>query len=177
MKYNTLDKEQGILKLKRKKKNEDFHKDKLYYDQEQDRYICPMGQSMHKIGERKRKTKSGHLKASGLYRAQNCKGCPLRGAWYKAKGNRLVERNNVLEKYKERIRRNLLGEIGEQKRRQRTADVESVFAHIKSNRNFNRFTNKGIEKAELELRLHALAHNLRKKSAKERALFTKTINS
>ncbi|VAW27776.1 Transposase, IS4 family, partial [hydrothermal vent metagenome] len=47
----------------------------------------------------------------------------------------------------------------------RTADVEPVFAHIKSNRNFKRFTHKGIEKAELEFGLHALAHNLRKKSA------------
>lgn len=43
VKYNTFDKEQGILKSKRKKINEDFHRDKLYYNQEQDQYICPMG--------------------------------------------------------------------------------------------------------------------------------------
>ncbi len=165
VKYNSFDKEQGILKSKRKKINEDFHRDKLYYNQEQDQYICPMGQTMKKTGGRKRKTKSGFLQNSSIYSAHNCQGCPLRGACFKAKGNRIVERNHTLERYKEKARRNLLSEIGELKRRQRTADVEPVFAHIKSNRNFKRFTHKGIEKAELEFGLHALAHNLRKKSA------------
>ena len=165
VKYNTFDKEQGILKSKRKKKNEDFHRDKLYYDHQQDQYICPMGQHMKKIGERKRKTKSGHQQTSSIYSAQNCQGCPLRGVCFRAKGNRIVERNHALERHKEKVRENLLSEIGELKRKQRTADVEPVFAHIKSNRNFKRFTHIGIEKAELEFGLHALAHNLRKKSA------------
>lgn len=165
VKYNTFDKEQGILRSKRKKRNEDFHKDRLYYDQEGDRYICPMGQPMKKMGERKRKARSGHLQTSSVYGAQNCQGCPLRGACFKAGGNRTIERNHALERHRERMRKNLLSEIGEAKRKQRTADVEPVFANIKSNRNFKRFTHKGIEKAELEFGLHALAHNLRKKSA------------
>ena len=157
--------EQGILKSKRKKINEDFHRDKLYYNQEKDQYICPMGQPMNKISSKNRKTKSGYAQTSSLYQAQNCKGCPLRGACYKAQGNRIVERNPNLERHKEKVRENLLSEIGKIKRKQRTADVEPVFAHIKSNRNFKRFTHTGIEKAELEFGLHALAHNLRKKSA------------
>lgn len=165
VKYNSFDKEHGILKSKRKKINEDFHRDKLYYNQEQDQYICPMGQTMKKTGARRRKTKSGFIQTSSIYSAHNCQGCPLRGTCFKAKGNRTVERNHALERYKEKARRNLISEIGELKRRQRTADVEPVFAHIKSNRNFKRFTHKGIEKAELEFGLHALAHNLRKKSA------------
>ncbi|MBV7441674.1 transposase [Weeksellaceae bacterium TAE3-ERU29] len=41
--------------------------------------------------------------------------------------------------------------IGNIKRKQRVTDVEPVFAHIKSNRNFKRFTHQGIEKAELDL--------------------------
>ena len=167
VKYSTFDKEQGILKSKRKKKNEDFHRDKLYYNHEQDHYICPMGQPMKNIGERKGKTKSGYLQKSSMYQAQNCQGCPLRTGCFKAKGNRIVERNHALEGYKENVRENLLSEIGIAKRRQRTADVEPVFAHIKSNRNFNRFTHRGLEKVELEFGLHALAHNLRKKSAWE----------
>lgn len=165
VKYNTFDKEQGILKSKRKKINEDFDRDNLFYNEELDQYTCPMGQVMKKIGERKRKTKSGYLQTSSVYSTQNCQGCPLRGTCFKAKGNRVVERNHALEKHKEKVRKNLLSEIGEIKRKQRTADVEPVFAHIKSNRNFKRFTHKGIDKAELEFGLHALAHNLRKKSA------------
>lgn len=165
VKYNTFDKEQGILKSKRKKINEDFHRDKLYYNEEKDQYICPMGQPMEKISTRRRKTKSGHHQTSSVYQAKNCSGCPVRGTCFKAQGNRTLERNANLERHKEKIRENLLSEIGEKKRRQRTADVEPVFAHIKSNRNFKRFTHYGLQKCELEFGLHALAHNLRKKSA------------
>ena len=124
-----------------------------------------MGQPMDKIGQKNRKTKTGHIQTSSLYQAKNCNACPLRGTCFKAKGNRIVERNHNLERHKEKIRKNLLSEIGERKRKQRTADVEPVFAHIKSNRNFKRFTHYGIEKCELEFGLHALAHNMRKKSA------------
>ncbi|WP_298950728.1 transposase [uncultured Nonlabens sp.] len=62
-------------------------------------------------------------------------------------------------------RQRLNSELGEQKRIQRTAGVEPVFAHIKSSHNFKRFTYKGIKKAELEFGLHALANNLEKKVA------------
>lgn len=165
VKYNTFDKEQGILKSKRKKINEDFHRDTLHYNEEKDQYTCPMGQPMVKINERKRKTKTGFTQTNSLYQARNCKGCPVRSTCFKAKGNRIVERNHNLERHKIKVRENLLSEIGEIKRKQRTADVEPVFAHIKSNRNFKRFTHRGISKCELEFGLHALAHNLRKKTA------------
>ncbi|MHA6698145.1 transposase [Chryseobacterium sp. A321] len=124
-----------------------------------------MGQPMNKITERSRKTKSGFSQKSSLYQAQNCKGCPLRGTCFKAQGNRIVERNSNLERNKSKVRGNMLSELGEIKRKQRSVDVEPVFAHIKSNRNFKRFTHIGIQKAELEFGLHVLAHNLRKKCA------------
>ena len=55
--------------------------------------------------------------------------------------------------------------MGIQKRKQRTADVDPVFAQHKHNHNFRRFSLKGIQKTELEFGLMALAHNLRKKIA------------
>ncbi|BAV94986.1 transposase [Ichthyobacterium seriolicida] len=61
------------------------------------------------------------------------------------------------------MRNRLKSNEGQNRRKKRTSDVEPVFGHIKSNRNFKRFTHKGIKKAELEFGLHALAHNLRKK--------------
>ncbi|MBV7441575.1 transposase, partial [Weeksellaceae bacterium TAE3-ERU29] len=42
---------------------------------------------------------------------------------------------------------------------------EAVFAHLKHNRNFKRFSLKGLKKVELEFGLHALAHNLKKMAA------------
>ena len=73
--------------------------------------------------------------------------------------------NPNLERHKERTRELLLNEKGIQKRRQRTADVEPVFAQLKHNNGFRRFSLKGLQKVELEFGLMALAHNLRKKIA------------
>lgn len=164
VKFNTFDKEQNT-NGKKKNQKKPFERDRLYYNEKEDHYICPMGQKMEKISEHTKTTKSGYKQTFSKYRAQNCIGCPIRGACFKGKNNRIVERNHNLEHYKQKARENLLSEIGEIKRRKRTADVEPVFAHIKSNRNFKRFTHRGLDKVELEFGLHALAHNIRKKSA------------
>lgn len=89
----------------------------------------------------------------------------MKGICFKGKNNRIIQRNHLLENYKQRARENLLSDKGEKRRRKRTADVEPTFAQLKHNRNFKRFTLKGLEKVEIEFGLHALAHNLKKKCA------------
>ena len=84
---------------------------------------------------------------------------------FSRKNNRRVERNHNLERHKVQIREKLLSDIGEEYRKRRSIDVEPVFGHIKYNRNFNRFTLRGLKKAEIEFGLHALANNLKKVSA------------
>lgn len=164
VKYNTFDKEQKTYRSRTKKKaKEDLRRDTLHYNQKEDYYVCPMGQRMDKIGQSERQTKSGYIQLNSLYRAQNCQGCPLRGVCHSAKGNRVVQRNHALERHKRMVSKRLTSPEGQKKRKARNTDVEPVFAHIKSNRNFKRFTLRGIEKAELEFGLHALAHNLKKK--------------
>lgn len=166
VKYNTFDKEQGLAKTKKKRKLADvFNKNNLYYNAQEDFYVCPMGQRMDKITEQIKTNQSGYKQKHSIYRAKNCQGCPLRGVCFKGNYNRQLVRNHNLERHKEGVREKLLSEIGEYHRKKRTADVEPVFAHIKHNRNFNRFTHRGIEKVELEFGLHALAHNLKKKAA------------
>lgn len=165
VKYGNFDKEQARVKSKKRKVVKPFERDTLYYNPQKDCYTCPMGQTMNKVATRTRQTKSGYLQQYSVYQAQNCQGCPLRGLCHKAKGHRKVERNHQLETYKNKARELLCSSIGEEKRRRRTADVEPVFAHIKSNRNFKRFTHRGLEKVNLEFGLHALAHNIRKMTA------------
>lgn len=89
----------------------------------------------------------------------------MRGQCFKANGNRSIERNHNLERHKQKIRELLTSETGLKKRKQRTADVEPVFAQLKHNHNFRRFSLKGIEKTELEFGLIAIAYNLRKRVA------------
>lgn len=163
VKFNTFDQEQG--KSKKKKNPKPFERDSLYYNEEQDFYVCPIGQRMEKSGERKVETKSSYQQTYSCYTAKNCKGCPLRCQCFKGKYNRTVERNHKLEYHKQKARELLTSEIGEIRRKQRTADVEPTFAQLKHNRNFRRFTLKGLEKVDIEFGLHALAHNLKKMSA------------
>jgi hypothetical protein len=162
VKYNTFDKEQD---KNYQKKHKPFSKENLHYNQEEDYYVCPIGQKMHKTYQNKRITEAGYTQELTHYRAKNCEGCPLRGQCFKGKGNRSIERNHNLERHKQKIRELLTSETGLHKRKQRTADVEPVFAQLKHNNSFRRFSLKGIEKTELEFGLMALTHNLRKKIA------------
>ena len=164
VKFNTFDQEQNKTS-KKNKATSTFHRDQLHYNKEEDYYVCPMGQRMNKISEGSKTTKSGYRQTYSKYKAKNCQGCPIRGVCFKGKNERIVERNHTLEHYKQKARQDLLSDIGQAKLKKRTADVEPVFAHVKHNRNFKRFTHRGLDKAELEFGLHALAHNLRKKSA------------
>ena len=162
VKYNTFEKEQD---QNYQKKHKAFSKENLYYNYEEDYYVCPMGQKMHKTHQSKKTTAAGYSQTLSHYQAKNCDGCSLRGQCFKAQGNRSIERNHNLERHKQQARELLLSEIGIQRRKQRSADVEPVFAHLKHNNGFRRFSLKGLQKVELEFGLMALGHNLRKKIA------------
>lgn len=164
VKYNTFEKEQKKTNTL-KDKREVFNRDNLYYNENEDFYVCPIGQRMDKIGEFTSKTKSGYKQKNSVYEAKNCKACPLRGVCFKGAKNRQVQRNHNFERQKNRAREKLLSDIGIEYRKKRSIDVEPVFGHIKYNRNFKRFTHRGIDKVEIEFGLHALANNLRKKRA------------
>lgn len=63
------------------------------------------------------------------------------------------------------VRHLLTTERGIRLRKQRAHDVETVFAQIKNNKNFRRFTLRGSQKVQIETGLIALAHNLKKWAA------------
>lgn len=161
VKYNYFDKDQSS----RPDKKYPFRPDALYYNSQHDHYICPMGQQMQNIGTHQTKTKTGFTQTITRYQAANCIGCPLRGVCHKAKGNRIIEVNHALNKYKQQVRENLNSEQGIYHRKKRPCDVEPVFANIKNNHHFKRFMLRSKPKVEIEAGLLALAHNLRKKTA------------
>lgn len=134
----------------------------LYYDETGDYFVCPMGQKMTKRYTRRMKTKSGYEQNYVVYQAQNCQGCPLRGACHKSKTNRKVQINWNLIRHKAKARKKLLSEQGLAYRSKRPADVEAVFGNIKQNKKFTRFMLRGKENVLIEAGLIALAHNLAK---------------
>jgi transposase len=161
VKYNHFHQEQQGKRLKKYP----FAVEHLHYNQEQDYYVCPMGQHMNNIGTSTRKNDSGFEQTISRYRAKNCQGCPLRGLCHKAKGNRIIEVNHNLNKHKQRAREKLTSEEGIAHRKQRAADVEAVLGNIKQNKGFRRFMLRGKEKVTTEWGLIAIAHNLKKKVA------------
>ncbi len=161
VKYNCFHKEQ-----KKRTKNDPFLSANLFYNREQDFYVCPMGQRMEKTGNGKRISSNGYESQVSYYQAKRCDGCPLRGLCHKAQGERKIEVNHRLNELREQARENLMSEKGKKHRSKRPVEVEAVFGQLKSNNKFNRFTFKGLEKAELEFLLMALGHNFRKMVAK-----------
>lgn len=161
VKYNYFHKESQKSFLKKYP----FHPNQLHYNPEKDCFICPMGQQMKKIGTYTRKTASGYEQKITRYQAQNCQGCPLRGACHKSKDNRIIEVNHRLNLYKVQARERLNFEEGIEKRKRRCYDVEATFGILKQNRGFRRLMLRRKPKVEVEVGLHAMAHNLRKFTA------------
>lgn len=161
VKYGLFDKSQNT----RFQAKYPFASDKLFYNPQMDCYICPMGQKMTYIGERKHKTSTGFEQTSKAYQAQNCKGCPLNGACHKSKNNRIIEVNTNLQRLKKRADELLKSESGIEKRKKRCFDVEPVFGNIKNNHHFRRFMLRGKSKVAIEWGLLAIAQNIRKKVA------------
>ena len=147
------------------KSKKPFSADKLYYNPDQDCYICPMGQKMTFIGNTKHISSTGFEQSLKKYQATNCNGCPLNGVCHKSKGNRKIEVNENLQVHKRQAYQLLSSEEGIKKRKQRCYDVEPVFANIKSNHGFKRFMLRGKQKVAIEWGLLAIAQNIRKKSA------------
>ena len=160
VKYNYFHQEQKN-KGKIKPQNT-FNQENLYYDKENDYYICPMGQKMEKTNERTQTKKSGYIQLISLYQAKNCDNCPLRGACHKSKGNRIIQVNHNANRLKEKARELLISTEGLRHRSQRPADVEPVFGNIKRNKNFRRFMLKGTQKVLIEVGLLSIAHNIQK---------------
>ncbi len=144
-----------------------FHHDNFHYNADEDYYVCPMGQHMTRIGTAHSKTASGYRSENARYRAQNCKGCPLRCMCYKAKGDRrIIEVNHRLNKYKKKARELLTSEDGLKHRGRRCIEPEAVFGQMKFNMAYRRFRHFGKDKVTMDFAFFAIAFNINKMCSK-----------
>lgn len=72
----------------------------LYYNREQDYYVCPMGHHLEYTGQRTGKSDLGYVFVLRRYQARNYAGCPLKSPCHKSKTNRIIEVNHKLNRYK-----------------------------------------------------------------------------
>lgn len=157
VKYNMFHVEQ-----RRGYRNNPFRVSNLFYNPDDDFYVCPMGQKMKFIRQEKRYTASGYQQTVSVYRASRCEGCPLRGQCHKSRRDRQIEVNHTLDDYKARARELLTSEQGLKHRSKRPIEPEAVFGQIKECGRFRRLRLKGLTGAKIDFGLKALAHNLRK---------------
>ena len=145
-----------------------FHAESLHYNAGEDYYVCPMGQHMNRIGTRRDKTVSRYATESARYKAQRCEVCPLHGSCFKARGNRIIEVNHRLNKYKRQARERLLSEKGVRHRGRRCIEPEAVFGQMKYNMAYRRFRHVGEDKVTMDFAFFAIAFNIKKMCAKLR---------
>lgn len=144
-------------------KPDTFHPDSLYYNEEGDYYICPMGQRMSRSGTVQTRTEGGYISQSACYRAIRCKGCPLRCLCYKAKTNqRTIRVNHRLNAYKRKACELLTSEEGIKERGRRCIEPEAVFGQMKSNMAYRRFRHMGKDKVVMDFTFFAIAFNIKK---------------
>ena len=144
-------------------KPDTFHPDSLYYNEEGDYYICPMGQRMSRTGTLQTRTEGGYISQSACYRAIRCKGCPLRCLCYKAKANqRTIRVNHRLNAYKRKACELLTSEEGIKERGRRCIEPEAVFGQMKSNMAYRRFRYMGKDKVVMDFTFFAIAFNIKK---------------
>ena len=144
-----------------------FHHDSFHYNAAEDYYVCPMGQHMIRIGTSHTRTASGYRSEKARYRAQNCKGCPLRCMCYKAKDDRrTIEANHRLDGYKRKACGLLTSEEGKRHRGRRCIEPEAVFGQMKSNMAYRRFRHFGKDKVTMDFAFFAIAFNIKKLCAK-----------
>lgn len=156
VKYNHFHREQ-----KKKHQQNFFHPRHLHYNEQQDYFVCPMGQKMAKAGEYERTSELGYVSTVSRYEARRCEGCPLRGQCFRGQGNRVIEVNHKLNSLRAKARELLLSQEGV--RHRRAVEPEAVFGQLKGN---NRFRLRTLAKVEVDFGLAAVAHNLRKMARK-----------
>ena len=159
LKYNYFNREQ-----KKKYQPNPFRLENMPYDEETNTFTCPNQKQLHFRRVDQRTSKNGYPSEYHVYTCEDCQRCPLREqcAEKPFKGNRRLQINFALTRYRQQASQNLRSEEGLRLRSQRGVDVETVFGRIKQNWGFRRFLLRGLDKVNVEWGLLCMAHNLSK---------------
>jgi transposase len=156
IKYTMYRKEQS----KKYKKNI-FRAENLEYNNKEKYYICPNGKKLQFKESKEKQTHSGYPIQIDRYECESCKYCRMKKQCTKAKGNRVIERNDQWLRLKNKARLILEDEQYIELRKQRSVEVETVFGQIKGNQGYRKFLLRGISKVSTEWGLLALGYNLK----------------
>ena len=157
VKYNAFDKEQT-----KAWKNQIGRLENMMYDEELDEWICAANQRLVFRYETKQKSDNGYESVKRVYLCTDCHRCPFQEACAKGKDTKSIKVSIENQKQRKEVRERLATEEGKEKYKQRKIDVEPVFGQIKHNRQFHRFSLRGLSKNTVNWGLVCAAHNLKK---------------
>lgn len=143
-----------------------FSQQAIFYNADEDYYVCPMGQHMTRIGTAKSKTESGYVTEAQGTRPPGARNAFSGEAASRQKGDRIIEVNHRLNEYQRRTRERLTSEEGIRHRGQRCMESEAVFRQTKYNMANKRFRHFEKDKVKMDFAFFAIAFNLKKMCSK-----------
>lgn len=156
-------KPQNYERLKTKKyRNNAYLRDNMPYDARADTYTCPAGKTFERIGETKRKNKSGFEATVTVYECLGCEGCAQKALCTRAKGNRRMEVSKDFLVLRQASLERISSDEGKTLRLNRSIQVEGAFGVLKQDYGFRRFLRRGETNVFTEILLYAIAYNVNK---------------
>ncbi|WP_338055133.1 transposase [Sulfobacillus harzensis] len=125
--------------------------------------MCAAGRRLTFQGLKQARSDNGYRATLRVYQAHDCPTCPLKAECTMAEYRR-IQISPLLRRYKQEVRERFkVPEVMATVKR-RGVEVESVWGHIKEDRQFRRFLLRGLAKVQTEWGLLSVAHNLLKQA-------------
>jgi transposase len=138
-------------------------KDRFIFDPSAASYRCPEGKLLTYRERSKQQKANGDYFTIEIYQADpsDCAGCPLKARCVRGRSGARTVRRQEYEEYIEELRERMKQPEAKEKYRQRGCTVERRFADSKTHRGLQRFSGQTPERADAQVGLVVLAHNLR----------------
>ena len=157
--------ENSFTEAKRAKKAGEAQvpKDRFVFDPAARTYRCPEGRALRYHGRSRQQRADGDYVTIEIYRAEasDCGGCPLKDRCLRRGSAARTVRRGEHEAHIEELRGRMKEPEAKARYRQRGCTVERRFADLKTHGGLQRFSGRTPERADAQVGLTVLAHNLR----------------
>ena len=157
--------ENSLTETKRaqKKDKAQIPKDQFVFDPSAASYRCPQGKALTYRGRSKNQKANGDYFTLEIYEADpaDCAGCPLKAGCVRSRTGARTVRRQEHEEQIEALRERMKQADAQAKYRKRGCTVERRFADLKTHRGLERFSGRSPARADAQVGLTVLAHNLR----------------
>lgn len=154
----------------RKYRNDIGKLENMYYDTENDLYICQNGKKLDLVYTRIRKSKTGYESEKSIYISEDCSNCIYKSKCIKGNNSKIpleqrtkkLETSKKLNAQRKADLERITSDEGLKLRVNRNIQAEGSFAQIKQDMGFRRFMCRGQRNVLAESILLAMAVNINK---------------